>query len=81
MSVLSLRKSVVISWKAQRHIFILKDKGQEGIQNLHSNEGCECGNHSCLDTLEFKKFPEFILCNYILNYSVLQEVLIVLITI
>ena len=30
---------------------------------------------------EFKKFPEFILCNYILNYSVLQEVLIVLITI
>ena len=52
MTVLSLTKSVVISWKAQRHIFILKDKVQEGIQNLHSSEGCECGNHSCLNTLE-----------------------------
>jgi len=31
MSVLSLTKSVIINWKAQRHIFILKDKGQEGI--------------------------------------------------
>lgn len=31
MSALSLTKSVIVNWKALKYIFILKDKGQEGI--------------------------------------------------
>lgn len=45
-------KIVIVNWKTYIHIFILKDKRQEGILEFMQQWRSEYRNMSCLNTLE-----------------------------
>lgn len=55
ISALLLTKCVTVNWKAHTHIFILKDKGQEGILQFTQQCRCEYRNHVSILSLLLKK--------------------------
>lgn len=81
MSALLLTKSVTVNWKTYVHTFILKDRGQEGVFRTYiAMKDVNIGTIWVVLILlkEFNKFPKVILSTWVLDYSVLHKVHIVL---